>query len=294
MVSNKFSMILGVVQLPTDVLETIVDRLSSEIDCVRLSMVCKSWRSSVKKRTRTRTRLPFEILRLLCWHLLRFQSTKVFTRWQVLCFFKNQKFTSRGGFLFDTRSSDSLDWVHYETSWIAEKSIFKSYLVESNDEFLIVHKILNDIRVIIGDEDEDEDEDGVGNGNEDHEVKAIAIAMTMTILITSKFQVTQLSKFEIFHIVDPNSSNIHVATRLHSLDNRTLFVAERGSISIPLTSLDGLKRNCIFFLDDSSRHNLSRDSGVFYIEDGRIERSFPFRWDDTRIFFMSWLFPNRF
>lgn len=85
------------------------------------------------------------------------------------------------------------------------------------------------------------------------------------------FQVTQLSKFEIFYVGDPKSSDIdHVATRLHSLDNRTLFVAERGSISIPLTSLDGLKRNCIFCLDDSSHHNLSHDSGVFYIEDGRI------------------------
>ncbi|KAK1558348.1 hypothetical protein Q3G72_001374 [Acer saccharum] len=487
-------------QLPTDVLETIVDRLSSDIDCVCLSMVCKSWRSSVKNRTRTQTRLPWLLLPPQDTKQLKFYDFSAgsfcnFTlpkslqggkfcasskgwliidkgpRFNPILFLYNPisgarfrlpplntipsfqeyvrefkdvynitsyvdkielsspdvsskncvvaaTFFNRGtlalcrpedkmwsifqgvdknnkcsdmlffnGVLYVLMFSKNLDvtfathsisvgdgdddvvlkliphgislraeagssftldhlihWVpldQNETSWIAEKGLFKSYLVESNDELLIVHKILNVISVIIIG-----DEDGVGNGNEDHEFgennnhehdlhhhdddehdhnegdeDEYGVDNGNDDLEVGEnnnhghdhhhhnddehdhndddyvdhFQVTQLSKFEIFHIGDPNSSYIdHVATRLHSLDNRTLFVAERGSISIPLTSLDdGLKRNCIFFLDDSSRDNLSRDSGIFYIEDGRIERSFPFRWDDTRKFYTSWLFPNR-
>ncbi|KAI9181448.1 hypothetical protein LWI28_015097 [Acer negundo] len=461
-------------QLPTDISETIVDRLSSDIDCVRLSMVCKSWRSSVKNRTRTRTRLPWLLLPpqdtkhlkffdfsagsfcnftlpkslqggKFCasskgWLIIdkgprfnpilflynpisgarfRLPSLKTIPSFQeyirefkdvynitsyvdkielsspdvsskncvVAATFFNQgtfalcrpedKMWSifRGldknnsypdilffnGVLYALMFSENLDitftthnirvgdgdgdrdddvvlkliphgislraeagscftlnhpidWIpldQYETCWIAEKSILKSYLVESNGELLIIHKILNDICVIIGG---DEDEDGVGNGNEDYEFGENnnhehdhhhhdddehdhneGNSDSDDNDYVDHFQVTQLSKFEIFRIGDPNSSDIdHVATRLHSLDNRTLFVAERGSISIPLTSLDdGLKRNCIFFLDDSSHHNLSRDSGVFYIEDGRIERSFPFRWDDrTKFCMMTWFSPN--
>ena len=70
--------------------------------------------------------------------------------------------------------------------------------------------------------------------------------------------------------------------RLYNIDDQVLFISYGGSSSVSAKDFAaGVEGNCIYFAEDIDYDRdypypfLSRECGVFYIEDGRIERSFP-------------------
>ncbi|TXG65032.1 hypothetical protein EZV62_012026 [Acer yangbiense] len=105
------------------------------------------------------------------------------------------------------------------------------------------------------------------------------------------FKYFETSKFEVFKIDDPGANNNNMSvTRLNSLGDRMLFVSKLGSVSEEASEFNQLKKNCIFFVEDEEQGNyrigISRESGIFYLEDERIERCFP------SMNHMSWFSPN--
>lgn len=148
------------------------------------------------------------------------------------------------------------------------------YLVESSQgELLIVHKIMD---TVFSDGEDEEAAEGEG------------------VMIYKK-----LIRFEVFKI-DPISSDTMRFTKLNSLDNQTLCVSKPStSLSVPVAAGDDdigiLKKNCIYFVDDSNYvPNPSRGSGMFQLEDGRIQRFIPTRipiqYYPTNC--MTWFSPN--
>ncbi|KAI9181197.1 hypothetical protein LWI28_012394 [Acer negundo] len=107
-------------------------------------------------------------------------------------------------------------------------SAFMSYLVESDGQLLILHKIMN-CGFLYSDI----------NGENPHYMKT-----------------TQLSKFEVFKVNEHMSSATASSTKLDSLGDKILFISQRVSLSIPATlstSTDSnhddlIKKNCIFYL----------------------------------------------
>ncbi|KAK1575404.1 hypothetical protein Q3G72_005194 [Acer saccharum] len=230
---------------------------------------------------------------------------------------------------------DPLDpniWVPVDDSeetWIVKNVGCISYLMESNGELLIVHRIMNFMQSMI---DLDAPR-GVFN------VKVFIVAvikvfiidliiinmmmiilptiitvdwarysiyaiMFLTTMMTTfklvdeedgdddaiiDFDYIQTSKFEVFKIDYPSANNMSV-TRLKSLGDRMLFVSKSGSVSVQVSkSNDELKKNCIFFVEEEDENyptTIYRESGIFYLENERIERSLP------SINHMSWFSPN--
>ncbi|TXG65043.1 hypothetical protein EZV62_012037 [Acer yangbiense] len=238
---------------------------------------------------------------------------------------------------------DPLDpniWVPVDDSeetWMVKNVLLISYLVESNGELLIVHRIMNFMQSMI-------DLDAPrGVFNEDVKVFIVAvikvfiinliiivmmiiilptiitvdwarysiyaIMLFLTTMTTFKlveedynedeengdedaiigFDYIQTSKFEVFKIDYPSANNMSV-TRLKSLGDRMLFVSKSGSVSVQVSkSNDKLKKNCIFFVEEEVENcptTISREFGIFYLENERIERSLP------SINHMSWFSPN--
>ncbi|KAL9415611.1 hypothetical protein AB3S75_043830 [Citrus x aurantiifolia] len=164
------------------------------------------------------------------------------------------------------------DW-NPEEDESAEELMIASYLVESDGELLIVYKIENFMKTVllIGEEEEEEEEE-----EED------------------EFTYNPVIGFEVAKINHDPSGTMRL-TRVNSLGERVLFVTRSSSLSVPATN--GLGNNCIFFVDDSdimehSYHpHASRESGIFYLDDGRIERPFPGT-KDSIYYHMLWFSPN--
>ncbi|KAK0582545.1 hypothetical protein LWI29_026871 [Acer saccharum] len=233
---------------------------------------------------------------------------------------------------------DPLDpniWVPVDDSeetWMMKNVLLISYLVESNGELLIVHRIMNFMQSMIY------LDAPRGVFNEDVKVFIVAvikvfiinliiivmmiiilptiitvdwarysiyaIMLFLTTMTTFKldedeengdedaiigFDYIQTSKFEVFKIDYPSANNMSV-TRLKSLGDRMLFVSKSGSVSVQVSkSNDELKKNCIFFVEEEVENcstTISRESGIFYLENERIERSLPSKNH------MSWFSPN--
>ncbi|XP_021286405.1 uncharacterized protein LOC110418105 [Herrania umbratica] len=136
------------------------------------------------------------------------------------------------------------------------------YLVNSNGELLLVLKILDDK----GDEGDHNDQ-----------------------LQTPYYRVVT---FQVFKV---EASDALCLTRLSNLDDQTLFVDGVDAVSLPG---ENCSRNCIYFLEDSFVYTdrgpkpiSSPRSGIFYLNDGKIERLFP----DENIAnrgFSKWFIPN--
>ncbi|KAI9182057.1 hypothetical protein LWI28_021648 [Acer negundo] len=217
-----------------------------------------------------------------------------------------------------------------EETWIGKNVGCISYLMESNGELLVVHRIMNFMLSII-------DPDAPhGVLKEDvmtvavikvliinliimmmmmiilptiitvdwarYSVYAIMFLTTMTrfviklaeeepddnedegdddAIIDFNLTMLQTSKFEVFKIDYPgaNNNNNMSVTRLKSLGDRMLFVSKSGSVSVQVSkSNDELKKNCIFFVEEEFEDyptTISRESGIFYLENERIQRSLP-------------------
>ncbi|XVE48735.1 hypothetical protein DITRI_Ditri01bG0025900 [Diplodiscus trichospermus] len=85
------------------------------------------------------------------------------------------------------------------------------------------------------------------------------------------------SSFYIFKM----DHNTNQWQRLYNIDDQVLFVSGGGSLSLSATDFEGVEGNCIYFVDDLDYSGedlcpiLSRECGVFYLQDKRVERSFP-------------------
>ncbi|XVF45679.1 hypothetical protein PTKIN_Ptkin02bG0226700 [Pterospermum kingtungense] len=99
------------------------------------------------------------------------------------------------------------------------------------------------------------------------------------ILLIKKFHDRSVTKsFYLFKM----DSRTGLWRRLYNIDDQVLFITSRGSASVSAKDFARFKGNCIHFAEDAEYHRViekqwfeffSRDSGVFYLEDGRIEKS---------------------
>lgn len=141
-----------------------------------------------------------------------------------------------------------------------------AYMVESNGELLIVVKILEVLTV----------EDYVSESDNPPPL----------------FSSFRVERFQVFKVEASDHKVLHV-TRLNNLDNRTLFIHGEDSLSITGGG-ENFSKNCIYFLEDENGHHsnmISRESGVFHLDDGRIERLFP-SLDLAKGSCNWWFFPN--
>ncbi|KAL6219086.1 hypothetical protein ACLB2K_012292 [Fragaria x ananassa] len=90
---------------------------------------------------------------------------------------------------------------------------------------------------------------------------------------------TRTSTFKVYKIdskTDPNNF-----LRLQSLGEQTFFLAEHGSLSLSASNMKEFEKNCIFFATKATTRDvlpkpqISREIGVFYLDTGKIKRSFP-------------------
>ncbi|XVF82225.1 hypothetical protein PTKIN_Ptkin16aG0028200 [Pterospermum kingtungense] len=99
------------------------------------------------------------------------------------------------------------------------------------------------------------------------------------ILLIKKFHDRSVTKsFYLFKM----DSRTGLWRRLYNIDDQVLFISSRGSESVSAKDFARFKGNCIHFAEDAEYRRViekqwfeifSRDSGVFYLEDGRIEKS---------------------
>ena len=100
-----------------------------------------------------------------------------------------------------------------------------------------------------------------------------------------------VARFEVSKIQTADTMCI---TRLSSLGNQSLFVGGGVSVAGNFNEFD---KNCIYFAEDAdySITNeyplVSREAGVFYLDDGSLKRSFPSIKTEKRCF-MNWFSPN--
>ncbi|XVF68058.1 hypothetical protein PTKIN_Ptkin10aG0172600 [Pterospermum kingtungense] len=161
-----------------------------------------------------------------------------------------------------------------DVDFFAKNYVANPYMVESNGELLVVVKIL-DVSTLEDDTSDDDDDE------------------TDDTPLLSCFRV---ERFEVFK-VEANDTVLHV-TRLNNLNDRTLFIDGEDSLSIT-TAGENFSKNCIYFLEDGFGHcfhgwkpnMISRESGVFHFDNGRIERWFP-SLDLANRPCNWWFFPN--
>ncbi|XVF45677.1 hypothetical protein PTKIN_Ptkin02bG0226500 [Pterospermum kingtungense] len=101
------------------------------------------------------------------------------------------------------------------------------------------------------------------------------------ILLIKRFYIGSGTRTFYVFKMDSSSGEWH---RLYNIDDQVLFISSRGSESVSAKDVAGVKRNCIYFAEDAEYRKViearwsglsPRDSGVFYLEDGRIEKSLP-------------------
>ncbi|XVF45672.1 hypothetical protein PTKIN_Ptkin02bG0226000 [Pterospermum kingtungense] len=127
---------------------------------------------------------------------------------------------------------------------LLSKGEFNLYLVESTSNEIFLIKRIYDLFIQRMDEDED---------------------------IYPK-----TSGFYVFNM-DPSTGQWH---RLYNVDDQVFFISLGGSSSVSAKDFEGVRGNCIYFAEDhdycvENPCPISRKCGVFYLEDGRIERPFP-------------------
>ena len=127
-------------------------------------------------------------------------------------------------------------------------------LVESNGDLLIVVKIL-DVLTTEDDSDESDTDD-----------------------LPPLLSYFRVARFEVFKVEVSDALRV---TRLSNLDDQTLFIDGQDSKSI--AAGENFNKNCIYFVEDAGGYNvdgwkkniISRESGVFHLYDGKVERWFP-------------------
>ncbi|KAI9181766.1 hypothetical protein LWI28_018375 [Acer negundo] len=291
------------------------------VDCIRASNICKSWRSvAVNRKKKIKTAQVPWLLSHRDNHQPRTKSLRFFdfslgSSYNISL---PRSSTTLFGWWY---CGSSKGWlvIAKEEEWIVKNVAFVSYLVESNGELLIVHRIksvigstihpnnpssdlldlmiMEDVetvaklkRVKDGEDnyydtnDQNDDEDHIHEDDqeeEDHDDDNMI-----------DFKYFETSKFEVFKIDDPsaNNNNNMSVTRLNRPGDRMLFVSKLGSVSVKAPEFNEMKENYISFVEDEEQGNyhigISHESRIFYLEDERIERCFP------SMNHMSWFAPN--
>ncbi|KAB1223260.1 hypothetical protein CJ030_MR2G002425 [Morella rubra] len=183
-----------------------------------------------------------------------------------------------------------------ESDTVIMKDVTQTFhLVESDGEILIVQSSVDFLITGIGEEGEDEvqeeeeeeeeaeeeeeEEEAEAREEEEAEAEEEADEELLEVLFHSFFY-QSTTKFEVFKI-DCSSGNLLVSN-VDSLGDRMLFVStSSSSISLSARDFEGFSGNCIYFLADKNydfsrfRPFVCRESGIFYLQNGRIERTFP-------------------
>ncbi|KAK9287477.1 hypothetical protein L1049_015898 [Liquidambar formosana] len=105
----------------------------------------------------------------------------------------------------------------------------------------------------------------------------------------------RISTFQVYKL-DPNNGCM---TRLRSLGGQVIFLTDNGSSVLQATDFNGFQGNCIYFAADQPHFCfvadhpplVCRESGVFYLDDGKFEQSFPSVNLPTHSQ-MTWFTPN--
>ena len=175
---------------------------------------------------------------------------------------------------------------------------YEPYLVESvNGELLII--LAHNVCYVYHDEDEleeerlDEDEDDLEEerfGEDDDDLESFYDEEVDIEEGDFERFYCKVDGFSVYE-VGPNAGMI--LRSVQSLSDQLIFLTSGGrSVSVPAENLPcGIQRNCIFFLendnyfsevssDDQKREEMllrrvSRESGICYLESGRVERLFP-------------------
>ncbi|TYH18830.1 hypothetical protein ES288_A05G304800v1 [Gossypium darwinii] len=152
------------------------------------------------------------------------------------------------------------------------------YLVESNGQLLVVTQVYDRI-MDLDDSDSDSDSD---NDNDDGDR-------------TSLFMYFQAATFQVKKIQTIDDT-LHTAV-LTDVGNQSLFVGAGDCLAVK--NCDKLYKNCIYFLHDMdySLHKqdyplISREAGVYYLEDGSIQRCLPSIKTQNHCLYMFWFSPN--
>lgn len=188
--------------------------------------------------------------------------------------------------VYDKKENWSANNENYEIRddyRIALNSLYYSCLLEStNKEVLLVHKIYDTLKFAA-------EYEALIVEAEDHDWENASY----------QFQYAKSSGFAVYKI-DPENGNF---LRVQSLGDQTLFLADYGS-SLSLSSSDckGLEENCIYFglngilkllPPQRRRSTINREIGIFYLDGGKIQRSFPsVEVLNTQVCSFSWFSPS--
>ncbi|KAJ6374268.1 hypothetical protein OIU78_029889 [Salix suchowensis] len=172
-------------------------------------------------------------------------------------------------------------------------ALYEPYLVESiNGELLTV--VAHNVCYAYYDEDEDEESlDGDMDALEEERLGEREGDFEHFFEEGDHFEpfYFEVSGFDVMEM-DPNAGMM-IWRSVQSLSDQLIFLTSGGrSVSVPANDLPcGIQRNCIFFLENDNyfsevfndyetreevlHRRVSRESGICYLESGRIERLFP-------------------
>ncbi|GLT72740.1 hypothetical protein SLA2020_446470 [Shorea laevis] len=162
--------------------------------------------------------------------------------------------------VFDHAINDDFEIGDQDSGFVEEEGS-KFNLVESDGELLMVVNVVDVHFTEFGEseeEDEDDEEEGWGWGP-----------------VLWEFVYYKTRTFEVFKI------GTVPFTRVRSVGDKMLFVSQGESLSVSAADFKGFSGNLIYFLEHNDYSfedfdpKVSRESGVFYLDDERIERSFP-------------------
>ncbi|KAL2491184.1 Uncharacterized protein Adt_26812 [Abeliophyllum distichum] len=198
-------------------------------------------------------------------------------------------------------STDFLDFVNVETESYSGFKVFKnvvnrSYFVESiSGQLLLVHTTFDSLQKDREIEDENnymdhemheendhiDDEIDEENNHMDDDEGGHGIFDQQLHNLTDDLVYLRTSKFSIFDVTHGYAFDDEL--RLTDLGDQALFVASSGSLSLPINeNYKGIcRKNCIYFALSAEKFlhiqcpKVSREIGVFNLEQGKITRCFP-------------------
>ncbi|XP_004292303.1 PREDICTED: uncharacterized protein LOC101309797 [Fragaria vesca subsp. vesca] len=178
---------------------------------------------------------------------------------------------------------------------------YKPYLSEStNNELLLIYQIadtnVRDHDVMEGNVVDENDMEG--NEQNENVLGWVGQILRKALHLKSflnrnrpEFPYRRTRWFRVYKI-DPDNNMFH---RVQDLGDQMLFLADdSSSLSLLATNFKELRGNCIYFATRGmacGKVHTSREIGIFYLDSGRIERSFPsFEMEENSP--LSWFVPS--
>ncbi|KAF5732661.1 hypothetical protein HS088_TW17G00191 [Tripterygium wilfordii] len=103
---------------------------------------------------------------------------------------------------------------------------------------------------------------------------------------SSVFEFFRTCSFNVFKI-DPDTGD---SQKMHDIGDQVIFLGGSScqTFSARDLQLEGIRGNCIYFVEDYLK---CRESGIYYLDDGKFERSLPVA-DFPSGMFLAWFMPN--